>query len=311
MNLKPAILKILILFYCTLWISDSITFGQNFVSDKKKFYVLRSSAYPNVGPLETFIYKFSGDTLINDIDYLKVFKTSDSLEIAWTIYGFIRETEDQEVYFRNLNNAEGLLYDFSAEINDTIYLINTSEFKVLDTIAIFVSDIDSIEINGNYKKKYILKTNIIGCEEGTEIWIEDIGNTAGPFINGALLAGLSGVMHSLLCVYNNQELIYSSTFYDSCYYNTVSIEAINSLSSITVYPNPVSSLSDIYLDISNINLNDCFIKVIDVYGKRVKIIDLHGKNIIKILRQDYAPGLYFLILRNDNKILATSKILIL
>jgi len=153
MNLKPAILVILFLFNCTLWFGDSITFGQNFVSENKKFYVLISSINPNV-PLETFIYKFSGDTLINDIDYLKVFKTSDSLEIAWTSYGFIRETEDKEVFFRNLEDSEGLLYDFDAEINDTIYLINTtSEFEYMDTMAIVVSDIDSIEINGTYKKK--------------------------------------------------------------------------------------------------------------------------------------------------------------
>lgn len=309
MNLKPAILKILILFYCTLWVSGSITFSQSFVTENKKFYVLISSVYPN-SPLETFIYKFSGDTIINDIDYLKVFKTSDSLEITWTLYGFIRETENKEVYFRNLEDSEGLLYDFSVEINDTIYLINTtSEFEYMDTMAIFVSDIDSIEINGTYKKKYILKTNT--CEECTEIWIEDIGNISGPFINVALFVQPSGAMYSLLCVYNDEDLIYSSTYYDDCYYNTVFIEVINSPSSITVYPNPVSSLSDIYLDISNINFNDCFIEVIDVYGKRVKIIDIHGETLIKIMNQNFAPGLYFLILRNDNKILTTKKITIL
>ena len=311
MNLKPAILVILFLFNCTLWFGDSITFGQNFVSENKKFYVLISSINPNV-PLETFIYKFLGDTLINDIDYLKVFNTSDSLEIAWTLYGFIRETEDKEVFFRNLEDSEGLLYDFDAEINDTIYLINTtSEFEYMDTMAIVVSDIDSIEINGTYKKKYILKTNIIGSEEGEEIWIEDIGNIAGPFINGALLAGLSGATYSLLCVYNDQELIYSSPYKDDCYYNTVSIEVFNFPSSITVYPNPVSSISYINLHLQNINLTDCFIEVINVYGERVKIIDIHGETRIKIMNQHFASGLYFLILRNDNKILTTQKIILL
>ena len=107
-----------------------------------------------VGYENTYSNKLFGDTIINNRRYFKLFKSTDSLQLYWEQIGFLREDPiNKLVYFRSGEN-EGLIYNFNLSIGDSIY-INNFYMGFLDALLI-CNSIDSVNINGTYKKRYYL-----------------------------------------------------------------------------------------------------------------------------------------------------------
>ena len=155
----------------------------------------------------TFI-KFEVDTALNTIDEKQVLVSSDSLK-TWTKVGNIKEVE-QKIYFRNLKNEQGLLYDFSAKVGDSIKTVNKF-LELRDSITFKVLKIDTVNYFGIDRKRLELNDILSGC---TDYWIEGIGSESG-LLRPALC--VAGGFSKLLCVYQQLNQIYQNSQRNTCY----------------------------------------------------------------------------------------------
>ncbi|MGE0021283.1 MAG: hypothetical protein AB7S72_16535 [Draconibacterium sp.] len=140
-------------------------------------------AFFKVCCVETNHYRFNGDTTIQSTHYKKILSSTNSINQIWETIGFIREdTVQKKVWIRDLENHEGLVYDFDLSLEEEITLYNPFFW---DTITYQVSEIDSILIQTEYRKTF--KLNNGGWEEK---WIEGIGSEFG--IVNSNIFGLAG-----------------------------------------------------------------------------------------------------------------------
>ncbi len=177
--------------------------------------------------IRTETIKFSDDTIIDFLNYKKVYRTTDEFYTNWSLYLFIREDTNQRLYFRSdTSQQEYLLYDFNAYINDTISVwsvfVNVYGDYGFGTNQMIVDSIDTIFFAGQNRKRISL-----GCQYcNEEHWIEGIGNMEHGILNNNM-GFINSTGLSLLCVYQSDTLIYSSggncyQFYDcpTKYYGT-------------------------------------------------------------------------------------------
>lgn len=160
----------------------------------------------NDGPQVEFnsdmCYKIGGDTIISDTKYKKLLLFQNCDELHY-IRGFIRETENGKVYYRenNRNNYdEILLYDFGMEVGDTASISwNHNSYSVLD----------SISKNSNGQKLYYISEN----SGFRDKWIENVGSTLG-----LLKEIITGGSQMFACCLLNEEVLYHNTNFESCYF---------------------------------------------------------------------------------------------
>jgi len=165
----------------------------------------------------THTIRFLGDTVIDSKDYLKVLESIDSLPQNWNVVGFIHEDSlSHEVYFRNLNNEEGMIYDFSLSINDTVIIFNTY-MGFPYAVPLICYQIDSITINNNFRTRYFLSWAYRPFPEEDDIWIEGIGSLYGIFNSAYTVTGFCGGFRELLCYSENDSLIYMNPPFYQCY----------------------------------------------------------------------------------------------
>lgn len=77
----------------------------------------------------------------------------------------------------------------------------------------------------------------------------------------------------------------------------------------TLFPNPMSTNTTIKLN-PDIKLTDAEIKMIDALGRTVKLISLNNQREIEINSNDLDSGLYFIQIIQDQKIIATQKLIV-
>ena len=202
--MKKPLLITLLLFSCLIY-------GQDYhplVDSLKKWSGMNCSIDPNYtwGPFDcqTSLIKFSGDTIINSLSYLKVFK-SDTLQQNWELQGYIRENSGKEIYFRNLIGLEGLMYDFSIGLNDTVAIENTYSGGWPGILV--CNTIDSLLIGNEYRKRFYLFDN----NTPIDTWIEGIGSEYGVLKSSGFVVGGT---YDLLCYYENDSLIYTAPYND-------------------------------------------------------------------------------------------------
>ena len=157
---------------------------------------------------------FNGDTIIGNLNYLKVLESIDSNQSYWEFKGFLREDSVSRcTYFRSGNN-EGLLYNFNLDINDTVVIHNYYQFGY--TAEIICTSIDSVIINGESKKRYLFKDASNGYPD-IDTWIEGIGSIYGILCSGIWASGMTGGYRNLLCCSQSDSIIYIDSVYNSCY----------------------------------------------------------------------------------------------
>lgn len=246
-------------------------------------------------------YFINGDTLINKLIYHKIQKTGINLyyenygigfcskNIRSTInnyVGSIREVEKKLYFIVAGEKKDTLLYDFGLKINDTIprSYLNFSD----DTI--YISNVDSILINGSYRKMFEISTkqNI-----GYVKIIEGIGSTSGLF--GSLIPPFENST-TLLCVKSNNNTIYPNNSTE-CNLAT-KIDITDSKDSFSITPNPIELNS--IITYSNNDIID--ILIIDILGKvRKQINNLSNGSVIN--SEDLSSGLYFYkVLKKGNEL---------
>ena len=158
------------------------------------------------------------DKIIN----LKIEKDSLINDTLYSIFNFVYDRyalreERNKVFFRLLKStccpefdtSEHLLYDFGLELNDSISL-NLLWNDFYTTKKWKVTDVDSVLVGKEYKKRILLKFNesAIYPMEGVQYWIKDVGSSEGPlYFTG--ISEFETVIH-LYCYQINGELRYST-----------------------------------------------------------------------------------------------------
>ena len=165
------------------------------------------AAFLKVCCVKTIHYKFKGDTTIQSNNYKIILSSTDLINQNWEIIGFMREdTTQKKVWLRNLENKEGLIYNFDLTLGKEVTLFNPFFY---DSNTYQVTKIDSIQLQSEYRKVYTLN---IG--DWKEQWIEGIGSKFG--IVNCNIYGIGGGFFELLC-FSNNEIEYVNPKFQTCH----------------------------------------------------------------------------------------------
>ncbi len=172
----------------------------------------------------TFIYQLEEDTTINDLTYQRLtgrFSLS-TMPSNKEYVAALRFAENKKV-FVHYDNTEYLLYDFGAQVGDTLEIFggidHYKDFKILPHV---ITGIDTLA-DGRLQ---IYSNAIIQESEGYEtpferiypkIWIEGVGSKNGIVQNSATNRIGSGPS-VLLCAYYDDDCIYTT---DNPYYTSL------------------------------------------------------------------------------------------
>ena len=169
----------------------------------------------------TFIYQLEEDTTINDLTYQRLtgrFSLS-TMPSNKEYVAALRFAENKKV-FVYYDNTEYLLYDFGAQVGDTLEIFGgIDHYMDFKTLTHVITEIDTLDDG----KLQIYSNAIIQESEGYEtpferlypkIWIEGVGSKDGIVQNSATnRIGIGPCV--LLCAYHNDDCIYTT---DNPYY---------------------------------------------------------------------------------------------
>ena len=160
----------------------------------------------------TNYHKFHGDTIINDTLYKKVWVSENENHDNWYFFGsFIRE-ENKRVYYREMFQSEGLIYDFNLTIGDSVLLNNS---RAIDNLWLTLAEIDSVQNTDGFVERWRLENTTY---LDSDYWIIGIGSQAGVLNSGTpVFGGLCGAS-TLLCEKENNQIIYQEPLYETCFY---------------------------------------------------------------------------------------------
>ncbi len=192
----------------------------------------------------TYTYKFMGDTLIDTLEYKKLYYNyapDFSYDTAIYYAGCMRENlHEGKVYYKPPTGREFLLYDFGLEVGDTIiyedslieYLPGNKSFYANTS---FIADsIDSMKIHDEYRKVVYINGN--NKYRSSQFWIEGIGSSKG--IIEILYEEIPHDGSFLLCYHNNGRLYYKGEVFNSCYIGRTVNTFNDKKNEIKLYPNP-------------------------------------------------------------------------
>jgi len=261
-------------------------------------------------PTDTVLLRYTlhGDTSINQVNYKKLcLESGDTLNPEIEAIGGLRE-QDKKIYFigqdflGNPHYEESLLYDFNKQIGDTVKHDNYGTFYSI------IENIDSIEIDGEYRKRYKVYASNNYYFPGQEYWIEGIGS-----IKNGLLGNITMIPTCCyhywehVCFRENEQVKYLNPSFSECFpdYLLTSINENIEIFEINIYPNPFSN----ELHIDNIqpdeNIN---VRIVDNLGRILVHKELTTKN--NIINVPEISGLLIVIVIDDNyQILKREKII--
>ena len=247
----------------------------------------------------TYYFMIYGDTIIGDIKYKKLYRSSTKDPVFpddWTLRSFLREnTNAKKVWIYNWSGStdvigEHLLYDFSLEIGDTVPDMFYFSNDHLGDRTI-VSNITYETMQNGEIRKAIWFNN--GYEGHRDCWIEGIGNHITLILPFG--SRITGGFYNLLCHYENEELVYMNSRWNTCYKTGTSL-GINDVGStqIKIYPNPANDVLNIDIE----NIENYVVSLINIYGKTVgQYKPTHNQINISNL----VPGMYFVKLSSQEK----------
>ncbi len=214
-----------------------------------------------------FVDWCSGDTIIEDVRYTKIMGTANGDDPR--LFSLLRE-EEGKVWYRDLNHqTDILLYDFTANVGDTLF----ESYLVVDSISIE-------HIGGVDRKKYWFGLEYVFTGEpyALETWIEGIGSDLGLLNSGSYY--YCGSYSRALCFHQNGELVWYNPEYGSC--TVTGVEEIKE--PIFIYPNPAKEMATIG------GSEVAEVQVYNAFGQLVNTI--HGTNEISVT--GLAEGVYLL-----------------
>jgi hypothetical protein len=292
--MKRLFLMLLTLMCCPI-------FSQNFLEDNKQWNVIIEAYGQNGVNQATDIFYISGDTIIDDNSYYKLYVSLDSL--TNTVYhGALRE-EQNTIIYRNNSGDEGVLYDFSLEAGDTTYTITEFTYGN-ERIMVIVDSIEYVEIGGISRKKMWIHND--ESWEAHDFWIEGLGSNNGPlhtFIHNYWVCPY----WQLSCCFEDGVQIFQHDFLD-CYVNTVGIGEVKD-SEAKINPNPIKEGQNLFIELQNNELISG-IEFKDLTGKSVARQNGTFNSEMNVLVPQLPKGVYMLLIHTNSSKVVTRKILI-
>lgn len=254
------------------------------------------------------MHYIQGDTILDGVEYMKLYTFGETSQEYmgsgqdefcsenYTYHGlsYLIRSENRRMYIRELygSTEELLLYDFNLEVGDTLPDTFTSNFNEYITI----SGIDSIEVNGEYYKRFQLQNS------GSQYLMEGIGSQSGLF---APLGSLFDCGFFLVCYRQNETLYYDTQAGMECALS-VSVQYPEAKPEITISPNPLHTSGT--LEIGSIQ-GAVNVDIHDITGKIVRQMDYTNQP-ITLSRNGLQSGLYFLTVKQKGEIIATTKLVL-
>ncbi|MDD4604153.1 MAG: T9SS type A sorting domain-containing protein [Bacteroidales bacterium] len=294
---------------CLILLNFSFSFGQSIVTSNNVWYNFISYYSPSGFPVYGVEYiKFTNDTLINSITYKKVERMLDNEIGIWSLYGYIRENANKQVFYKiNAQDPERLLYDINVQAHSLILvygLVTCYANKNLDSMSFYVRNIDSIYIGSTYHKRLNL-TMPYDTLTVFEQWIDSIGSLGGMLHNKNIYVGAD--YYSLQCFFKDEVLQFHDSNYTACTYITDVSEIKPASATISVFPNPVTDNAT--LEITGIeNKNDIYVSMYNLMGK--KVYSSFGTERIKIFKRDLPSGIYLYRISLGNSMIGQGKVII-
>ena len=271
-----------------------------------------------------------GDTLINEKTYRKVymqgvydneFQCDDcgfDFDIDMATYFISYREEDKVIYFVPQTNGFGdppgteyPIFDFNvSNVGETVtgyeylFLPDTPDYGVLmETETLTVESIDNVTMSdGSLRRRINFEPLTYGLKES---WIEGIGSTKG--FGWSL--NVTNNYNTMICFSHNGinlddaeirseqscTTLPDLIFPNQCEYTEVlSVNDINKINDIVIYPNPfVSSIR-----IINLNQKDK-VKIYDILGQ-VVYSTISESNEISVNLSKLKKGIYFYVINSDN-----------
>lgn len=308
---KPLIMRtisvLFLLFVCSTIFSQ--TYSPIAVTGKRL-----SIGYHQMGapyPTQSLYELIGEDTIINEINYKKLLSSNFNNEFnpEYQLVGFIRETEERQVFLRDTNGIEGLYFDYFVEEGDTIDFYNPF-LKYLydeilpdfgnDTLCI-VESVYFETIEDTVRKFYTVRA--FGENSVTpETFIEGVGSLSGHLNCGMYkFFALVGSGISLLCADYEETTIYHNELFSDCF--ITSTKEFSTVNEIEIYPNPCNTK----FSIQNSDSKYHKISICNILGDLIIETNFTDETSFDVKLLD--PGTYIIKIQTENKIY-TEKLLI-
>lgn len=233
--------------------------------------VMVNPGFPPNHHYTTLVHWISDDTLVEGVRYTKVLETRNG-EGTPRLAALLRE-ENGNVWKRE-SSTDLLLYDFTAQVGDTVRFGDFAESFVVDSISFE-------QIGGVDRKKiwFGLEYDITGEPYAIETWTEGIGSDMGMLFSGWFYA--TGGYYQALCFHQNGELLWQNEYYGTCM-----VDAVDEMdvSTIYLYPNPASGVTHIE------GVEAAEVQAYNALGQLVKTV--RGSNEVDV--SELPEGLYLL-----------------
>ena len=259
-------------------------------------------------------YQLSGHVLINGITYGRLlhFETivdncSPDTTIDTTTYFIRQDTSLKKVWlYDSATNSDTILFDFDLHIGDT--LDATKEYWARNSVWCIVSSIDSILINGQYRRRY----NYAPIFDSTCVssMIEGIGSSHGLMYRPNTCFEYDALLTNFM--QNNQLLYFGS--YPCCWPATayycqalplyIHDKIYDKMAS--VFPNPFHFSSTLKLKMDFVNSR---MKVYDSLGELVRQQSINSQ-VTLLYRDNLRAGIYFYQIENNKEETITGKFII-
>ena len=276
-------------FVIILFSIQFVVYSQNFIDETKQWAIISTYSTKYENPYWTTYYKYSGDSVINGFSYHKLYQSTDSNHLNWTLfYETLWWERNDSVFIRgqscgglSLNDTTSLMYDFNIEEGDTFCNMKVDSIRYL-------------EWGGSIRKFWFLG--------GFITWIERVGKFGNFNFSTVCYNSLA---ESLLCFQENGNLVYQNPDFTSCYVYTAVPSVSKNDELINLSPNPATN--QITLTFSE-NTTNATYTLYDMQGK----IQLKGK--ISKTKEEFnvatlPRGLYLLKIVTDIQIVTKKVIL--
>jgi hypothetical protein len=235
-------------------------------------------------PLDKRIYQYlttlKGDTVIKGNTYAKIYhKLMNRGGSDYSYIGALRETPNKEImHIEVQDSVEKLMYKFGLNVGDTLYLPTRRDKKTIKVLAI-----DSVQIQGIFRKRYRMDTQTLGQND---YWIEGIGSTKGLFY--PYREGEFENSESLLCFETNEGIIFKhESVVSQCFISSTDDRQAHK-NSVKAYPNPMQGWTIFELSIDKSSYD---FELIDISGKVIRKDKFEGKQ-YEFSRNGLPVGIY-------------------
>lgn len=244
---------------------------------------------------EIYRYFINNDTLINSIQYYKLYKSGiayyDSPFIFNDVYvGAIRDEDNKFFFIEKNKNTADLLYDFDLNTGDTIYSVIEKDM-VVSTIEILADGRKKI----NFMKTDFLHGKCIN--QSNTYLVEGVGSMGGLFYESPC-NHVGFREHYLVCYSENGSPVFQNSLSPVNCDATASIEVFEAGNSF-MYLYPVPANGKLTVEFQDLQSYTSMLHVYDVAGSLVISKKLPaGINRTELDIRSFKKGTYLLQLSN-------------